>query len=352
MIESTIREWDGEGVVVRYDGAAASWVFLALHDTTLGPATGGTRLRAYPDPTAALEDAMRLAEGMTRKWAVLALPFGGGKAVIAPDHPLEGRARESFLRRYGRFLDTLRGAFQTGVDLGTSPHDMALVGETCAHVHGVEPDGSTVDPGPFTARGVVRAIEAALEARTGSPELDGRTILVQGVGDVGEPLTRLLADAGARVVVSDLDAGRARAAAGAIDGRVVDPAEAIGTRCDVFAPCAVGGVLDADTIGGLACRAVAGSANAQLAGSRAAQRLHARGILYAPDFVANGGGAAAFGLMTLGEEDRAAWNAKIDAIGDTLREIFAEAAERDESPLAAAERIAERRLASAREADR
>lgn len=349
MLEATIRDWDGECVVVRHDPAARAWVFVAIHDTALGPATGGTRMRAYPDPAAGLEDAMRLATGMTSKWAVLDLPFGGGKAVIAPEHPLEAAARDTFLRRYGRFLETLRGAFETGVDLGTTPADMATVGEASSHVHGVEPDGSTIDPGPFTARGVVRAIEAGLDAAVGDPDPGDRTILVQGVGDVGQPLARLLTDAGARVLVSDVDADRARSFARSIDGIVVDPSEVIGTPCDVFAPCAVGGVLDDDTIGRLDCRVVAGSANAQLAGSRAADRLHTRGILYAPDFVANGGGAAAFGLMTLGETDPETWNEKIDAIGDTLREIFSEAAGRDESPLVAADRIVDRRLAAARE---
>lgn len=351
MLETILRDWDGDSVVVRYDAPASCWVFVALHDSTLGPPTGGTRIQSYPEPIAAVEDAMRLAEGMTRKWAVLDLPFGGGKAVIAPDRSLDGTARNSLLRRYGRLLETLSGAFHTGVDLGTTPADMAIVGEVSSRVHGVEPDGSTTDPGPFTARGVMRAIEAALEAIAEGPDLHDRVVLVQGVGDVGEPLARLLAHAGARVLVTDLHDERARRVAERAGAARIDPSEAIGTPCDVFAPCAVGGVLDADSVERLECRIVAGSANAQLADLRAAERLHARGILYAPDFVANGGGAAAFGLMALGDDDPEALNAKVDAIGDTLREIFAEAGERDESPLAAADRIVERRLAAARQTD-
>lgn len=347
-LEDAIESWEGEGVVCRRDREAGAWVFVALHDATLGPATGGTRMRAYPDPAAALEDGMRLAEGMTAKWAILDLPFGGGKCVLAPDRPLEGAVRDGLLRRYGALLETMNGAFQTGVDLGTTPRDMAVVAESSRHVHGVDPStGGTVDPGPFTARGVLRAIEAALETAFGSPDPAGREVLVQGLGDVGDPLARMLADAGARLLVCDVDAAKAEAISAEVDARVVDPDDAIGTPCDVFAPCAVGGVLDHASVERLACRIVAGSANAQLASDEVADRLHRAGILYAPDYVANGGGAALFGLMALGGSEEAAFLARVDAIGETLREIFGEAARTDATPLAAAERIVRRRLAEA-----
>ncbi|HET6638678.1 MAG TPA: Glu/Leu/Phe/Val dehydrogenase dimerization domain-containing protein [Gemmatimonadota bacterium] len=335
-------------MVCRRDAQARAWIFLAIHDTTLGPAVGGTRLRAYASPAAALEDAMRLAQAMTDKWAVLDLPFGGGKCVIAPDEPLGVEARAALFLRYGHLLESLRGAFYSGVDVGVSPADMAVVARATRHVHGVDfADGSTVDPGPYTARGVLHAIEASLEVAFGNPDPAGRTVLVQGVGDVGRPLAGLLAEAGARVLVSDIDTERADGVAAEIGGRSVAADAALETACDVFAPCAIGGILDGASVDRLDCRIVAGSANAQLAEPRVADRLHERGIVYAPDFVANGGGAAALGLIALGEDESVA-RRKVDGIGDTVRAIFREAEAAGEPPLRAARRIVERRLAGRR----
>ena len=348
MLANAIAGWEGQAVVCRYDAPARAWIFLAIHDTTLGPAVGGTRMRAYPSPAEALADAMRLAEAMTDKWAVLDLPFGGGKCVIAPDLPLGGQAREALFRRYGGLLESLRGTFYSGVDVGVSPADMAVVARATRHVHGVDfRDGSTIDPGPYTARGVLHSIGASLEVAFGTPDPAGRTVLVQGVGDVGRPLARMLAEAGARVLISDIDAGRAESVAAATGGRTVAAESSLETPCDVFAPCAIGGILDAASADGLNCRVVAGSANAQLAEPRVADRLRERGIVYAPDFVANGGGAAALGLIALGEDESAALR-KVDGIGETVRAIFREAAAADESPLAAARRIVERRLSGRR----
>jgi leucine dehydrogenase len=323
-------------------------MFLAIHDTTLGPAVGGTRMRAYASPAAGLEDAMRLAEAMTDKWAVLDMPFGGGKCVIAPDAPLGVEGREALFRRYGGLLESLRGTFSSGVDVGVSPADMAVVARATRYVHGVDfTNGTTIDPGPYTARGVLHAIEASLEAAFGNPDPASRAVLVQGVGDVGRPLAELLAQAGADVLVSDIDQARARRVAAEIGGRSVAVEDALETACDVLAPCAIGGILDDASVERLNCRIVAGSANAQLAEPRIADRLHERGIVYAPDFVANGGGAAALGLIALGEDEAAA-RRKVDGIGGTVREIFREAAAADETPLAAARRIVERRLAERR----
>jgi leucine dehydrogenase len=306
-------------------------------------------MRAYPDAAAALADAMRLAEGMTEKWAILDLPYGGGKTVIAPDRPLAGAAREALLLRYGGLLEMLHGGFQTGEDLGTTPADMGVVARASRHVHGIGPDGSTLDPGPYTARGVLRSIEAALEAALGDAALRDRSVLVQGVGDVGAPLARLLAEAGARVLVSDVDEARAARVAGALGAETVPAGLALMTTCDVYAPCAVGGTLSRESVASLPCRIVAGSANAQLASPDAAERLHERGILYVPDFVANGGGAAAFGLMARGDAQPAMW-AKVEGIGDTVRAILAESIRDGEPPLTAARRIVCDRLAAARAA--
>jgi leucine dehydrogenase len=266
--------------------------------------------------------------------------------VLAVPEPLSGEARAGLLRSYGQLLESLKGAFQTGVDLGTTPEDMQVIAGETRYVHGVDPvTGATEDPGPFTARGVVRGIEAALAVTFGSDDLDGRSVVIQGVGDVGHPLARMLADVGARVSVSDIDGERARRVAAEVGGELVEPAAVFSASCDVFAPCAVTGVLNRETIPQLACRVVAGSANAQLGEPDDADRLHERGILYAPDYVVNAGGATAFGLMSTGIDDVEELNARVDDIRPTLEAIFAEAGERDESPFAASRRRVQALLA-------
>jgi leucine dehydrogenase len=350
-LQDLIARWDGLAVVVRHDAPTGAWVFIALHDATLGRPTGGTRLKPYPTPAAALLDAMRLAEGMTHKWAAVGLPFGGGKGVIAPPGPLDEESRQGLLRRYGRLLAALNGAFRTGEDLGTTPEDMAFLTAETDHVMGRKgDDGEPLDPGPFTARGVFRGIAAAVARENGSGGgLAGRTVLIQGVGDVGRPLAELLRGAGARLILADLHGDRAAALATQLGGppevTTVPVEQVYETPCDVFAPCAVGAVVSRDTVPLLRCRVVAGSANNQLAEPADADRLHQRGILYAPDYVINGGGALAFGLLELGVTDPAELFRRVEGLGDSLGELFREAAERGESPLATSHRRVQRALA-------
>ena len=347
-LDRTIRSWDGLGVFHAWDPPARARIFIAIHDTRLGPAVGGTRMKSYPAPEDALRDAMRLAEGMTWKWAGIDLGFGGGKCVVDLERPLEGEERRAFFRRYGRLLEALHGTFSTGPDLGTDPPDLDEVAAETEHVFGRRSDGGgTVDPGPFTALGVDVGLRAGLEAAFGDGDPAGRRILVQGLGDVGDPLARRLAAAGADLLLSDVDQERARSLAGELGARTVPPEEALATECDVLAPCAVGGVLDDDTIPGLACSVVAGSANNQLADPSRADDLHRRGVLYAPDYVINAGGALAFGLLHQGIRDEELIRERVEGLGDRLREIFAEAAANDESPLHAARRAAERTLRGA-----
>lgn len=343
-LDRMIREWDGMAVIHSYDPPTESRIFIALHDARLGAPLGGTRMRSYPSPGDALRDAMRLAEGMTWKWAGIGLGYGGGKAVVDVPAPLAGEAREGFFRRYGRLLQSLHGAFQTGVDLGTDPGDMAVVAGETRYVHGARADGETVDPGPFTALGVLSGIRAGLEHRYGDPDPEGRTVLVQGVGDVGVPLARSLAEAGAELLLADTDEQRVRERAAELGARVVPAGAVHRAECDVFSPCAVGGVLNDETIPELRCQVVAGSANNQLEAPRHAEELHDRGILYAPDYVVNAGGALAFGLMHRGVEDREELRRRVRGLEDRLGEIFREADERDESPLHVARRLAERTL--------
>jgi glutamate dehydrogenase/leucine dehydrogenase len=337
--------WNGLGVVTRYDPATQAWIFIALHDATLGAMTGGTRIKVYDRPEDGLWDAMRLAEGMTHKWAGIGVAYGGGKGVIALSRALAAGERPPLLRRYGRLIESLGGRFMTGQDLGTTPEDMLVLADETAYVHGVDyVTREVVDPGPFTAHGVYVGMCAALRSVFGSPDPRGRRVLVQGVGDVGAPLARRLGEADAELLVSDVDGTRAAAVAAQVKGRVVPPEAVVETPCDVHAPCAVGATLNRETIPRLQCRVVAGSANNQLAETADGDRLHARGILYAPDYIINAGGAAAFAALRQGIRDERELYGRVDGIASTLAEIFEEARDGQESPVRAAGRRVERVL--------
>jgi len=347
-LQELIAGWDGLGVLMRHDEPSGSWIFIALHDATLGRPTGGTRMKRYATPAEGLRDALRLAEGMTHKWAALDFDCGGGKGVLALPGPLDGAQRERLLRRYGELIRELHGAFSTGRDLGTTDEDMALLAGITEHVHGVDRESGRVrDPGPFTAAGVLAAMRSTVRRLDRTDGLARCRVLVQGLGAVGLPLARRLADEGAALLVSDIDAARA-AATGAELGAETIPADAVyGTPCDVYAPCAVGATLNAETIPRLACAAVVGSANNQLGEEADAERLQRRGILYAPDFIANGGGALAFGLIHRGVRDEEELRRRVDSIGESLGRVLDESAERGESPLRAARRRVERTLSRA-----
>jgi leucine dehydrogenase len=345
MFEELLETWDGETVVVHRDRESGSWIFVCLHSTRLGPAGGGTRMKVYVTPAEALQDAMRLSAAMTRKLAVAGLPFGGGKAVIAvPEIPSGEQRRELFLR-YADLVASLGGTFRTSSNMNTGETDMDVIGERTEYVFGrsVEAGGSG-SPAPPTAVGVYHGIRASLSHVLGSDDLAGRTVVVQGAGGVGSPLADRLANAGASVLVADIDPGRADAVAARVGGASLPADQLFETDCDVYAPCAVGGVLSVETVPQLRCRIVAGSANNQLAEPEAAEMLHARGILYAPDYVINAGGAIAIvGLEQLGwsksELDRA-----LARIGETLRRIYERADARDISTAAAADVLAEEQL--------
>jgi leucine dehydrogenase len=344
-------------VVIRRDDLTDSWIFVALHSSVLGPPAGGTRMKVYSEPAAGLRDALRLAEGMTYKWSSIGLDKGGGKAVLALSRPLDEAERLHLLRRYADLVESMDGAFGTGEDLGTTPDDMATLAERCRFVHGVRKDGRVTDPGPFTAEGVFHGIHAAIEVVLGREGLEDSTILVQGLGDVGEPLARRLVGAGARLLLNDLDAKRATRLAAELGAEVVTTEELYDTPCDLFAPCAVGGILDRDSIPRLSCRIVAGSANNQLATLEDGQRLHDRGIVYAPDYVINAGGALALGLpvdASRSEASRVEANGplalmeRMTEIGELVRAVLEESRRLDLPPSTIAQRHAERRVDLAR----
>ncbi len=341
MFEELLERWDGDHVVVRRDPSGA-WIFVGIHSTRPGPAGGGTRLKQYESRTTALQDCLRLAAGMTRKLAVLGLPYGGGKAVIDVPQIPTGEERRRLLENYADLLNALGGSFVTGPDVNTREADMDVIGERSRHVfcRSVARGGSG-DPSVHTALGVFHGIRASVRHVYGNDDLEGRTVLVQGAGSVGGNLVRLLRDAGATVLVSDVDEERARAAGAAI----VPPETALATECDVYAPCALGATLSADSIPTLRCRIVAGGANNQLATPEDDARLRDAGILYAPDYVINGGGALhGIGLEQLGWS-REELDARVEGIAGTLLRIYAEASEQGIPTGAAAVRLAAERLA-------
>ena len=315
-----------------------------MHSTQLGPAAGGTRLKVYETPADGLRDAMRLA-GMTAKLAVADLGLGGGKAVLALPEIPDGDERRLLLHRYGDIIASLGGGFLTSSDVGTGESDMDVIAERTEHVFGrSQAKGGAGDPGPFTAVGVFHGLKASVEHVYGSGDLSGRRVLVQGVGSVGKALAESLARDGAVVVVADVDGKRAEAVAAAVGGTAVDSVQAIATECDVYAPCALGATLSAESVPQLRCRIVAGSANNQLAQPEAAELLRAAGILYAPDYVINAGGAIAINFLELNDRSQSDVDAALVKIGDTLREIYARAESEGITTAAAADALAASRL--------
>ena len=344
MLEDLIRGWDGEEVVVGFDEPSGTWMFVCIHSTRLGPAGGGTRMKSYAHPADALQDAMNLSEAMTLKMAAAGIPFGGGKAVVAVPALPKGEERRRILLRYADLAASLGETFHTGPDVNTSTSDMDVIAERHPHVYcRSEQNGGSGDPGPFTAHGVFHGIRASVRHAFGSDQLAGRVVLVQGVGDVGAPLAAELAANGARVLVTDVDENRAGSLASQIGADLVSPDDAIGAACDVYAPCALGGTLNAESIPHLRCRVVAGCANNQLAEPEDSERLREAGILYAPDFVVNAGGVLyAWGTESLGW-DLETVEQRLIGIGETLLEIYATAEWDGVGTHAAAERLARSR---------
>ncbi|HET6869813.1 MAG TPA: Glu/Leu/Phe/Val dehydrogenase dimerization domain-containing protein [Solirubrobacteraceae bacterium] len=343
--EELLETWDGETAVIRRDRETGGWIFICLHSTRRGPAGGGTRMKVYATPADGLQDAMRLSGAMSRKLAVAGLPFGGGKGVIAIPEIPTGQPRRELLLRYGDLVGSLGGTYCTSSDMNTDEADLDVIWERTKYVFGRSvATGGSGSPARPTAVGVFHGIRASIAHLDGSDELQGRRILVQGAGGVGSQLADHLAQAGASVLVADLDQARAQAVASRVNGEVVHPDAVLQTEVDVYAPCAVGGILDVDSASRVSCAVVAGSANNQLAQPEAAEVLTARGILYAPDYVINAGGAIGVaGTEQLGwSEDQV--NAALEGIGATLRDVYQRSAEQGISTAAAAEAIAEERL--------
>jgi leucine dehydrogenase len=320
-------------------------IAIAVHSTALGPALGGARLWHYETPADGIEDALRLARAMTYKAAAAGLDLGGGKGVIcAPTaaHP-EGELRRAILLDFGDTVASLDGKYVTAEDVGTSAADMAVIAERTSHVVGLPGErGGSGDPSPVTARGVLAALRACLDHRFGDPSLEGVRVCVVGAGHVGGRLARLLVGGGAEVTMTDVDPSR-RALAGELGATWIDPADAILADCDVLAPCALGGAIDAETVDRLRCEIVCGAANNVLADEGLAAELTRRGIVYAPDFIANAGGLISV-YAELHRLDRQAVTGLVDHIGEAIGVVLDAAERHGTTPLAEAQSLALRRL--------
>jgi leucine dehydrogenase len=332
-----------EQVVFVMDDAVGMRAIIAVHSTALGPSLGGIRFWRYPSEDDALVDVLRLSEAMSLKASAAGLHQGGGKAVVLWDEPSRPRS-EAFLRSLGRAVDELGGRYIAAEDVGATPADMNGLALETPWVTGVDGPGGSGDPSPVTAIGVVAAMRAVARELDGDSSLAGKRVVVQGAGHVGSNLVRLLVEAGASVGVADVDADRVDQLVRAYG---VDPLECetvVDQPCDVLAPCALGAVLDRATVPQLRCRAIAGAANNQLVDAATDEALADRGIVYAPDFVANAGG-----IINIAEEftgyDRERALARTNTIEDTMARVFALARELGVPPGRAAEAMARRRIA-------
>ena len=338
-IFDTLSEMGHEEVVMASDPSCGYRGIIAVHSTALGPALGGTRFWNYESDQAAITDALRLSRGMTYKNAVAGLDLGGGKSVILGDNRTGNR--EAIFRAHGRFVESLGGRYITAEDVGTGTADMDFVHMETQHVAGLK--AKSGDPSPVTAHGVFRAIQASARHKWGSDDLTGKVVAIQGCGHVGSYLAAELHEAGARLVVSDIDPERSARVARDTGAEVVVGDAIYSATADIFAPCALGGILNDTTIPMLRVEIIAGGANNQLLEARHGDVLEEKGIDYAPDYVANAGGVMnVFGEVAGWDSDRAL--RKADDIYDTVLKVY-EIASTDGIPsYVAADRLAERRL--------
>ena len=338
-----MEKYNHENLVFGQDRESGLKAIIAIHDTTLGPALGGTRMWAYTSEEEAVWDVLRLARAMTYKAAVAGLDLGGGKAVIISD---PGKAKsEELLRAYGRFVDTLKGKYITAADVGTCQQDIDIISQETSCAVGRNPSqGGSGDSSPYTALGVLHGMKAIAKIVFGSERLAGKRVAVQGVGQVGYHLCSRLAEEGAELVITDLNRTVVEKAVRAFHAAAVLPEEIFAVQCDIFAPCALGAVINDRTVPELNCRIIAGGANNVLAEEYHGEELLKRGIYYVPDYVINAGG-----LINVAEElygyNRQRVIEKVARIYDTVTEVF-QISKRESIPSSqAANRLAEKRLA-------
>ncbi|MDA8210763.1 MAG: Glu/Leu/Phe/Val dehydrogenase [Clostridia bacterium] len=331
-----------EQLVLCHDQTSGLRAIIAIHNTSLGPALGGTRMWTYKTEDEAILDALRLARGMTYKSAAAGLNLGGGKAVIMGD-PRKDKSEQLF-RAFGRYVESLGGRYITAEDVGTSVQDMEFINMETKHVTGVSADfKSSGDPSPATAFGVWQGMKAAAREVYGDSSLTGKTIAVQGLGHVGGYLLKHLAEEGAKLIVTDIFADRVKTVVDELGATAVDPKDIYGVECDIFAPCALGAVVNDETLPRFKCKIIAGAANNVLQEERHGDLLEQKGILYTPDFVINAGGIINIADELQGYNRERAFQ-RVAGIYENVQKVFT-IAKRDKIPTyKAAEVMAEERL--------
>ena len=341
-----METYDYEQVVVCQDKESGLKAIIAIHDTTLGPALGGTRMWTYETEEAAFEDALRLAKGMTYKNAAAGLNLGGGKTVIIGD-PRKDK-NEAMFRAFGRFIQGLNGRYITAEDVGTTVDDMDLVYSETDYVTGISPAfGSSGNPSPVTAYGVYVGMKAAAKEAFGSDSLEGKVIAVQGVGNVAFTLCRHLHEEGAKLIVTDINKQAVQRAVEEFGAKAVDIEDIYSVDCDIYAPCALGATINDETIPQLKAKVIAGAANNQLKETRHGDAIQQMGIVYAPDYVINSGG-----VINVADEliryNRERALKRVETIYTSISTIF-EISKRDNIPTyMAADRMAEERIETMR----
>ena len=320
---------------------------IAIHSTALGPAAGGCRRWQYLSDGDALTDVLRLSRGMTYKNAIAGLPFGGGKSVILANS--DSPKSPQLFRAFGRAVDSLGGSYITAEDVGVNVNDIRQVRDETSYVAGLPQCGDSAggDPSPWTAFGVFLGIRAAVKSRLGKDSLDGMSVAVQGVGSVGFQLCKLLGKAGARLLVADVNRDNLSRVGDATDVTAVSPRDILFQDVDIIAPCALGNVLNSESIPRIRAKVIAGAANNQLAAEIDGQRLADRGILYAPDYVINAGGVISVAREYLGDSSEDEVRTEVSGIPDRLAEIFAEADDTERPTNVIADELARRIVASA-----
>ncbi|MCY1407829.1 Leucine dehydrogenase [compost metagenome] len=335
-----------EKVVFGHDQASGLKAIIAIHDTTLGPALGGCRMWSYASDEEALRDVLRLSRGMTYKSALARLPLGGGKAVIIGD-PHRGKSAALF-EAMGALIDSLGGRYISAADSGTGVAEMQLMARRTRHVAGAEArEGFNGDPSPSTAYGVFVGLQAAVRHRLGRDDLRGLKVAIQGVGQVGLGLARHLHAAGAELFVTDIVDANVQRAVSELGAHAVRQQDIYGLDVDVFAPCALGAIINRDSLEALRAPVIAGAANNQLASPELGEELRQRGCLYAPDYAINAGGIIDVALQR-GDATPAQLRAHLDGIGATLAEIFARADAEGATTTSIADRLARERLQAGR----
>ncbi|MCK5719525.1 MAG: hypothetical protein KAH84_06185 [Thiomargarita sp.] len=346
-MKKLLKNWDGEEVIIRYDQVTGAWIFIAIHSTVLGPADGGTRIKYYDDVHFALGDALKLSRGMTNKFAISGVPRGGGKTVIKLPTDFDSSQRQGLLERYGLLLKQLGGLYTTAPDIGSSATDMDIIATIASpYVFGcTDKSNPNIPAGSFAAMGVFSGIRTVCNYLYNTDTVRGKTVLVQGIGNVGRKLVEYLDQAGAIVICSDLDSKMMERLPKNIKANFI-PAESVyQTKCDIFSPCALGGILNSETIPQLQCKAIVGATNNQLSEPDDAERLHKRNILYVPDYVINVGEAMAdLGIADEGWNLDKAKKEVFDRIKNTLKQVLETAKQKNISPETSASLMVEQRL--------